>query len=98
SVYPGNTFEEGLAQAMTLVLASPRFLFRQEETAPSSTDLYPHLDEFALASRLSYFLWSSMPDEELLRLAAQNKLRQNLSAQVARLLADKRSGEFVRNV
>lgn len=96
-VKPGRTFEEGIAQAMTVVLASPRFLFREEGSEPNSTDRYPMLDEYALASRLSYFLWSSMPDEELFRLAAQNKLRQNLSAQVNRMLADKRSSEFIRN-
>jgi len=94
---PGRTFEEGMAQAITVVLASPRFLFREETTLPDSTDRYPLLDEYSLASRLSYFFWSSMPDEELFRLASQNKLRQNLSAQVSRMLADKRSGEFIRN-
>jgi hypothetical protein len=94
---PGQTFEEGMAQAMTVVLASPRFLFREEETLSNSTDLYPLIDEYSLASRLSYFFWSSMPDEELFRLAAQNKLRQNLSAQISRMLADKRSSEFIRN-
>jgi hypothetical protein len=94
---PGRTFEEGMAQAMTVVLASPRFLFREEGTVPNSTDRYPLLDEYSLASRLSYFLWSSMPDEELFRLAAQNKLRQNLSAQISRMLTDKRSSEFIRN-
>jgi hypothetical protein len=94
---PGRTFEEGMAQAITVVLASPRFLFREEETLPNSTDRYPLLDEYSFASRLSYFFWSSMPDEELFRLAAQNKLRQNLFAQVSRMLADKRSSEFIRN-
>jgi hypothetical protein len=94
---PGQTFESGIAQAMIVVLASPRFLFREEWTVLNSTDRYPLLDEFALASRLSYFLWSSMPDAELMRLAEQNKLRQNLSAQVARMLNDNRSGEFMRN-
>ncbi len=94
---PGQTFEGGLAQAMTVVLASPRFLYREEEPVPGSTDRYPLIDEFALASRLSYFLWSSMPDDELFQLAAQNRLRQNLSAQLGRMLADKRSGELVRN-
>jgi hypothetical protein len=94
---PGQTFESGMAQAMTVVLASPRFLYREEEPVSNSTDKYPLLNEYALASRLSYFLWSSMPDEELLRLASENKLRQNLPAQAARLLADKRSSEFMRN-
>lgn len=94
---PGRTFEQSVAQAMTVILASPRFLFREEETLPNSTDRYPLLDEFSLASRLSYFLWSSMPDEELFHLAAQGKLRQNLSTQVGRMMADKRSNEFIRN-
>jgi hypothetical protein len=94
---PDQPFEACLAQAMTVVLASPRFLFREEEPVSPSTDPYPYVDEYSLASRLSYFLWSSMPDEELFRLAQENKLRQNLSAQVTRLLADRRSGEFERN-
>jgi hypothetical protein len=94
---PDQTFEACLAKAMTVVLASPHFLFREEETVPDSTDLYPYIDEYSLASRLSYFLWSSMPDEELFRLARENKLRANLPAQVTRMLADRRSGEFVRN-
>jgi hypothetical protein len=94
---PGRTFEQGMAQALVVVLASPRFLFREEETVPGSADRYPLLDEYALASRLSYFLWSSMPDEELMRLAGANQLRQNLAGQVKRMLADKRAEEFVRN-
>ena len=55
------------------------------------------VDEYALASRLSYFLWSSMPDDELIRLAGEHKLRANLPAQVERMLADPRSEEFVRH-
>jgi hypothetical protein len=94
---PGQTLEGGVAQAMVVVLASPRFLFREEFALPGSTDRFPLIDEHSLASRLSYFLWSSTPDDELLRLAGENKLRANLADQVARLLADKRSGEFVRN-
>jgi hypothetical protein len=94
---PGITFEAGMAQAMIVVLASPRFLFLDERTVPNSTDTYPLLDEYSLASRLSYFLCSSMPDEELVRLAARGKLRQNLPAQVSRMLSDPRSGELVRN-
>jgi Protein of unknown function (DUF1592)/Protein of unknown function (DUF1588)/Protein of unknown function (DUF1587)/Protein of unknown function (DUF1585)/Protein of unknown function (DUF1595) len=94
---PGQTFEQGVAQAMVVVLASPRFLFREEKAVPESTDRFPLIDEYSLASRLSYFLWSSTPDEELFRLAGAGKLRQNLEAQVTRMLADKRSGEFVRN-
>src|SRR5262249_26134680 len=83
---PGKTFEAGIAQAMVVVLASPRFLFREEGMVPGSADKHPLLDEYALASRLSYFLWSSMPDEELFRLAAVNRLRANLSAQLDPML------------
>lgn len=93
----GKAFEAGIGQAMVAVLASPRFLFREEATEPSKTGLYPLVDEYALASRLSYFLWSSMPDGELLRLAGERKLRTHLAAQTKRLLADDKSGAFVRN-
>ncbi len=95
---PGKTFEAGVAQAMTAVLASPRFLFREEGDVPDRTGkVYPFVDEYALASRLSYFLWSSMPDEELFHLAGAGKLRKNLHAQVERMLADKRSEALVKN-
>ncbi len=94
---PRSTFEAGLAQAMAAVLASPRFLFRLEGFEEGSSETYPLIDEYALASRLSYFLWSSMPDEELFRLAERHELRKNLHAQVRRMLDDPRSEEFVRN-
>ncbi|MEO6182805.1 MAG: DUF1592 domain-containing protein [Verrucomicrobiota bacterium] len=95
---PGKTFESGFAQAMTAVLASPRFLFREEEVEPvSAGELHPSVDEYALASRLSYFLWSSMPDAELFRLADQKKLRENLPAQAKRMLADGRSQALMQN-
>jgi hypothetical protein len=93
----GQTFESGVAQAMTAVLTSPRFLFREEAAEVNSPGRYPAIDEYALASRLSYFLWSSMPDGELIRLAEGHRLRENLHAQVARMLADPRSAELVRN-
>ena len=93
----GQTFEAGVAQAMAAVLTSPRFLFREEAAEAGSTGRYPLVDEYDLASRLSYFLWSSMPDAELIRLAGEHKLRANLKAQVDRMLADPRSSEFVRN-
>jgi hypothetical protein len=93
----GRTFEAGVAQAMTAVLASPRFLFREEGVIAGPPGTHPLIDEYALASRLSYFLWSSMPDDELFRLAAQGNLRANLSAQYRRMLADPRSNEFVRH-
>jgi len=95
---PGKRFEDGIAQAIVPVLASPRFLFRVEETEPASASKrHPLVDEYALASRLSYFLWSTMPDEELFRLAARRELRQNLTAQVNRMLADPRSEALIEN-
>ena len=93
---PDKRFEDGIAQAMVPVLASPRFLFRVEE-AEEKTSKYPKVDEFALASRLSYFLWSTMPDEELFRLAERNELRRNLDAQVKRMVADRRMEALVEN-
>lgn len=94
----GSTFETGVAQAMVAVLASPRFIFREEETLPLQPgQAHPLVDEWALASRLSYFLWSSMPDEELFRLAKEGRLRANLKQQVDRMLADPKAMEFVRN-
>lgn len=94
----GGTFEAGVAQAMVAVLASPRFIFREEHTLPLTPgQTHPLVDEWSLASRLSYFLWSSMPDNELFRLAAQGRLRENLKSQVGRMLADPKAMEFVRN-
>lgn len=98
SAQPGATFEAGIAQAMVAVLASPRFIFRTEEVEASAPgEAYPRIDEYALASRLSYFFWSSMPDDELFQLAAQGRLRAGLAGQIKRMLADPRAKEFVRN-
>lgn len=95
---PKGTFQVGIAKAITAVIASPRFLFRVEDTLPESDPkAHPLLDEFALAARLSYFLWSTMPDATLYQLAERGELRANLSQQVARMLKDDRSGEFVKN-
>lgn len=95
--HQGGTFEAGVSQAMAAVLASPRFLFREEFDAANSTDRYPLIDEYSLASRLSYFFWSTAPDAELIDLASKNQLRANLDRQLARLLSDPRSGEFFRH-
>jgi len=95
---PGKRFEEGAAQAMVAVLASPRFLFRVEkDESGQPTRSHPLVDEYALASRLSYFLWSTMPDDELFRLAERGELRKNLAAEVKRMLADRRSNELIGN-
>ncbi len=97
----GGSFQAGIAAATTAVLASPRFLFRVEETDPAEREAPAGtavpIDEYALASRLSYFLWSTMPDDELFRLAAEGRLREALRGQVERMLADPRSDAFVTN-
>src|SRR5262245_46513623 len=83
---------------MIAILASPRFLFRLEGVDPNrGQDPHPLLDEYALASRLSYFLWSSMPDDELFCLAEKGELRKNLPAQIERMLKDSRIEACVQN-
>jgi hypothetical protein len=95
---PGGTFEVGISRAMMAILASPRFIFRIEHPDPADSGArFPRIDEYSLASRLSYFLWSTMPDPELLALAAKGQLRDNLHAQVERMLRDKKSEACVRN-
>jgi len=78
--------------AIRRILCSPEFLYREAENTS-------FLSEYALASRLSYFLWSSMPDTELLELAAAGKLSDSdtLVAQTERLLSDSKSGQFVKH-
>lgn len=95
---PGKSFEQGIAGALAGVIASPRFLFHVEESAPHPAGAkWADVDEYSLASRLSYFLWSTMPDEPLTRLAARGELRNNLDAQVRRMLADPRSEALAQN-
>ncbi len=96
----GDSFEEGIATALQSILVSPQFLYRiEQDHAPSTGRNAVPVTPFELASRLSYFLWSSMPDEELLRLAGEGKLRQPavLEAQVKRMLRDPRSSALVEN-
>ncbi len=94
----GISFEAGIARAMVAVLASPRFLYRVERPDPAAgSGAYANVDEHSLASRLSYFLWSTMPDDELRKLATAGQLRANLAAQVKRMLADPRSAAFMQN-
>jgi mono/diheme cytochrome c family protein len=97
---PGQNFEAGVRQAMVAVLASPRFLFRIEETESASANAgepFAPVDDYALASRLSYFLWSSMPDHELFELAKQGELRNNLPQQLERLLKSPRADALIEN-
>lgn len=94
----GKTFEEGIGRAMMAVLGSPRFLFRVEGPEPAhAREAFAPIDEYALASRLSYFLWSTMPDDELFKLAEKGELRRELRPQLARMLQDSKSQAFVRN-
>ena len=93
-------FDHGVELAVERVLLDPDFLFR-EETEPENVapgQKY-RVSDLELASRLSFFLWSTVPDDELIDLAAQNKLNQPavLEAQVQRMLADPRSQQFVSN-
>jgi mono/diheme cytochrome c family protein len=95
-----NGFEGGIESTIAAMLVSPDFLFRIE-TDP--TDARPggihKIGQFELASRLSFFLWSSIPDEELLALAQEGKLnaRPALQAQIERMLDDPKSEAFVDN-
>ena len=94
----GGTFDDGIELALRLLLASPQFLVRAERE-PSSVQpgqVY-RITDSELASRLSFFLWSSVPDEELITLASQNRLGQPrvLEQQVRRMLADPRSDALV---
>jgi hypothetical protein len=85
-------FEGGIRFALRAILASPRFIFRFEQgTASDAAARTRRIGELELASRLSYFLWSTLPDEELLQLAQAGKLRAQLTAQVKRMLADPRA-------
>ena len=86
-----RSFEQAVRVGLAAILVSPKLLFLREKPGP--------LDDFALAGRLSYFFWSTMPDEELLALAEQGLLRQGetLRAQVERLLADPKAAAFTRN-
>ena len=91
SLAAGYTFEESLRGGIKTILCSPHFLYFNEQPGP--------LDDYALASRLSYFLWSTMPDDELLKTAASGELKKPdvLRAQTERLLKDPRSQQFVEN-
>ncbi|MEC8988269.1 MAG: DUF1592 domain-containing protein, partial [Verrucomicrobiota bacterium] len=95
-----GSFEEGMQLATQAVLVSPHFLFRWElDTRPARDETIRRLNDWELASRLSYFLWSSMPDAELFRLAKLGELTKPevLEAQVRRMVADPRSSALVEN-
>ncbi len=93
----GQTPEQSLQLAIQAMLVSPHFLFRIERD-PIARPLEAHpVSDIELASRLSYFLWSSMPDDELLKLAESGKLRASMDAQIKRMFADPRAAAFAAN-
>ena len=102
----GGTFDESIQVAMSAVLCSPHFLFKVERPrTPEIVDgrltgePMPRVSDYELATRLSYFLWSSMPDDELLLLAHRGQLRRRevLMKKVAAMLRDPRANRFVEN-
>jgi hypothetical protein len=96
----GRSVERGIELAIQAMLMSPNFLFRIERDPRPLDPRHVHeVSPFELASRLSYFLWSSMPDDELTALAASGRIRdrQVLDAQIGRMLADPRASAFAEN-
>ncbi len=90
----GQEFQQAIRLPIIAVLASPKFLYLTESSDGSKRR---KLDDYELASRLSYFLWSSMPDDELLAVAKTGQLKNELKQQTARMLRDPKSAEFVIN-
>jgi hypothetical protein len=96
----GDTFEKGIQLAVKAALSSPNFLFRLEQDPDPNDPARPHrINDYELASRLSYFLWSSMPDDELFTLAGRNSLHEPavLDSQVRRMIADPKSQALAEN-
>jgi mono/diheme cytochrome c family protein len=96
----GGTFDEGIEAALQRILADPEFVYRGErEPAGVAAGKTYRLNDLALASRLSFFLWSSIPDDELIDLAAQGRLKDPVifEKQVRRMLADPKSEALITN-
>ena len=96
----GGDFEVGIQYALSRMLVDPRFLYRfEKEPADAAVGDVYRIGDLELASRLSFFLWSSIPDEELLELAVADRLHdpEVLAAQVERMLANERSSALVEN-
>jgi hypothetical protein len=94
----GDSLEEAGQLVLQALLVSPHFLFRVElDPPPEDKDQIRELSDYELATRMSYFLWSSMPDDELFGHAAEGKLRENLESQVRRMLADPKAEALVDN-
>ena len=96
----GGTFEESIQVAIQAILVSPHFLFKVEQTrAIEPSGRRPLISQYELATRISYFLWSSMPDDELLRMARLGELRdsEKLLRKVGAMIMDRRSNQFIEN-
>ena len=97
----GGKFDIGIERGLERILADPEFVFRKEaEPTNISAGKTYRISDLELASRLSFFLWSSIPDDDLLTVASQNKLHEPavLEQQVKRMLADSRSEQLVVNI
>jgi hypothetical protein len=95
-----GSFDQGIESALRFMLTDPKFVFRFErDPASVAAGAAYHVSDLELASRLSFFLWSSIPDDQLLTVAAQGKLHDpaTLEGQVRRMLADPRSEALVSN-
>jgi mono/diheme cytochrome c family protein len=94
-----SDFEGGIRSAMTAILASPHFLYRVEPARGADADGVRHLTDLELATRLSFFLWSSLPDDTLLALATRGQLGdpEVLKTQVRRMLRDERARSLAGN-
>ncbi len=92
----GDDFDKGIQLAVEAMLVSPNFLFEVERDRKLLDKPYP-INEHELATRLSYFLWSSMPDDELFHLADRGELRKNLEPQVRRMLKDPKASALGEN-
>jgi len=98
--FAADGFEAGIESALTVILVNPHFLFRAEMGPPNPSLKTPYqISDVELASRLSFFIWSSLPDDELLASATANRLHEprELTAQVERMLKDARSQSLVTN-
>jgi hypothetical protein len=95
-----GSYNEGIAVAMQAILVSPHFLFRVEtDSRPDDAKNGHKVNQYELASRLSYFIWSSMPDDELINLADRGQLQNpdTLTKQIARMLRDKKARALTEN-
>lgn len=90
--------EHGIQLALEAMLVSPAFLYREEpQSQPDNAKKIQQIDEHSLATRLSYFFWSTMPDARLRDLADRGELRKHLDSELDRLIRDSRSAQFVSN-